>query len=155
MDDTIKVQENNTASTETQVPSGEEPTPTENVWMSFMPMILIFIVFYFLLIRPQDKKRREHEQLISGVKKGEEVMTSSGIFGQVVKINDNDNSVILAIAPKIEIKIAKSAILEIRSRNAGNKNLNDKNNKDSKIEKKSKENKNNKDEAPQEPEKSA
>ena len=79
-------------------------------------MVLIFVVFYFLLIRPQEKKRRNQETLVSGVKKGEEVMTNSGLFGVISKINDSDNTVMLQIAKDVEIKVLKTSIADIVSR---------------------------------------
>lgn len=84
---------------------------------SLVPMLLIFIVFYFFLIRPQEKRRREKESLVGSVKKGEEVITNGGIFGVVTKINDADSTVELEIAENVRIKILKSSILDIKSRN--------------------------------------
>jgi preprotein translocase subunit YajC len=93
------------------------PPPVEsNGWTSLVPMVLIFVVFYFLLIRPQEKKRRNQETLVSGVKKGEEVMTNSGLFGVISKINDSDNTVMLQIAKDVEIKVLKTSIADIVSR---------------------------------------
>lgn len=86
--------------------------------MGFVPMILIFIVFYVLLIRPQEKKRKEHEELIHSVQKGEEIITHGGIFGKVVKIHD-DNIIDLEIAQNTIIKISKNAIADIISREKG------------------------------------
>ena len=85
-------------------------------WTSLVPMVLIFVVFYFLLIKPQEKKRKLQEQLVSTVKPGEEVITHSGIYGKVVKVNENDNTVIVSIGHNTEIKILKSSIAEIPSR---------------------------------------
>ena len=82
-------------------------------------MVLIFVVFYFLLIRPQEKKRRTQETLVSGVKKGgvlEEVMTNSGLFGVVTKINDSDNTIMVQIAKEVEVKVLKNSIADIISR---------------------------------------
>lgn len=84
-------------------------------WMTLVSMLLMFAVFYFLLIRPQEKKRKEHEQTLETIKKGEDVLTSSGIFGKVAKIND-DGTLIIEIAENVTIKIVKSAIAEIISR---------------------------------------
>jgi len=95
------------------------PQPPEslgNSWTSIVPMVLIFVVFYFLLIRPQEKRRRSQEDLVSGVKKGEEVLTNSGIIGIVSKINDSDNTILLSIAKDVEIKILKTSISDILSR---------------------------------------
>ncbi len=85
-------------------------------WTSLIPMILIFVVFYFLLIKPQEKKRKQQEQLVTTVKPGEEVITHSGIYGKVVKINENDGTAIIAISNSVEMKILKSSIADIPSR---------------------------------------
>jgi preprotein translocase subunit YajC len=107
--DTITVQDTSSAAA--------APPPVEsNGWTSLVPMVLIFVVFYFLLIRPQEKKRRNQEALVSGVKKGEEVMTNSGLFGVISKINDSDNTVMLQIAKDVEIKVLKTSIADIVSR---------------------------------------
>ena len=93
------------------------PAPVESAaWTSFVPMLLIFVVFYFLLIRPQEKKRRQQENLVGGVKKGEEVMKNSGLFGVVTKISDSDNTVMVQIAKDVEVKVLKSSIVDIVSR---------------------------------------
>ena len=88
----------------------------QNNIMGFVPMILIFIVFYFLLIRPQEKKRKEQEAMIASVQKGEEIITHGGIYGKVEKINDTDASIDLEIAKNTVIKISKNAIADITSR---------------------------------------
>ncbi|ABV75178.1 preprotein translocase subunit YajC [Rickettsia akari str. Hartford] len=83
---------------------------------SLIPMVLIFAVFYFLLLRPQEKRRKEIEKLVSNVKKGEEVLTNSGIYGIVTKVSENDNNVEIEIAKDVRIKALKSAIIDITSR---------------------------------------
>lgn len=93
------------------------PPPVESIWATgLVPMVLIFVVFYFLLIRPQEKKRRRQETLVSGVKKGEEVLTNSGLFGTVTKINDSDNTIIVKLAKDVEVKMLKNSISDILSR---------------------------------------
>lgn len=95
----------------------DAPPPIEPNWMSSLaPMVLIFAVFYFLLIRPQEKKRKAQESLVSGVKKGEEILTNSGIFGTVTKINDSDNTIMVNVAKDVEVKILKNSIADIISR---------------------------------------
>ena len=74
----------------------------------FVPLILIFIVFYFLLIRPQQKKAKEHQNYLSNLKKGDKVITSGGIFGQIAGIADN--VVTLEIADDVRIKVSRSSI---------------------------------------------
>lgn len=83
---------------------------------SFVPILLIFGVFYFLVLRPQEKKKKEHESFVLSAKKGEHVVTTSGIYGNVAKVNDSDNTVDLEIAEKVIVKIMKSSILDIVSR---------------------------------------
>jgi len=65
-------------------PAAQQPDPL----MSFLPLILIFAVMYFLLIRPQAKRQKEHKKLIDALSKGDEVLTSGGLLGRVVEIND-------------------------------------------------------------------
>jgi len=92
------------------------PESPGNSWTSLVPMVLIFAVFYFLLIRPQEKRRRAQQDLVSSVKKGEEVLTNSGIIGVVSKINDSDNTVHISVAKDVEIKMLKTSISDILSR---------------------------------------
>jgi preprotein translocase subunit YajC len=89
-------------------------------------MVLIFVVFYFLLIRPQEKKRRQQAQLVSEVKKGEEILTNTVLFGKVVEINDSDNTIMVQVAKDVEIKMLKNSIANIISRNKGEDSKNPK-----------------------------
>ena len=56
----------------------------------FLPLILIFIIFYFFLIRPQQKKAKEHKNMVSAIKRGDKIITSGGIFATVERVMDND-----------------------------------------------------------------
>jgi preprotein translocase subunit YajC len=75
---------------------------------SFLPLILMFVVFYFLLIWPQQKKAKAHKQVLSSLQKGETVVTSSGIYGTITGITDT--VVTLEIAEKVRIKVARNSI---------------------------------------------
>lgn len=97
-------------------PLPKAPDSSQSMWTSMVPMVLIFVVFYFLLIRPQEKRRRSQEEIVGSVKKGEEVLTTSGIIGVVTKINDNDNTIEVEVAKDTQIKMLKSAIADITSR---------------------------------------
>lgn len=77
--------------------------------IGFLPIVLLIVVFYFLLIRPQQKKAKEQKQFLENLKKGDEVVTSGGIYGKITGITDN--TVTLEIAEKIRIKVLKSAIV--------------------------------------------
>ena len=70
----------------------------------FIPLILIFVIFYFFLIRPQQKKVKEHKAMVEGLKRGDKVITSGGITGSVERLIDND---------KIEVEIAENVKVEI------------------------------------------
>ena len=70
----------------------------------FIPLILIFVIFYFFLIRPQQKKVKEHKSMIESLKRGDKVITSGGITGTIERIIDND---------KVEVEIAENVKVEI------------------------------------------
>jgi len=76
---------------------------------SFVPLILIFVVFYFLLIRPQQRKAKEHQQFLGSLKKGERVVTNGGIHGRITGLTDT--IVTMEIAENIKIKVNRGSIL--------------------------------------------
>ncbi len=78
-------------------------------FMSFLPLVLIFGVFYFLLIRPQQKKAKEHQAYLSNMKKGDLVVTSGGLHGSITGLTDT--VVTLEIAEKIRVKVSRQHIL--------------------------------------------
>ncbi|MBL7005327.1 MAG: preprotein translocase subunit YajC [Gammaproteobacteria bacterium] len=84
--------------------AAQQPDP----FMSFLPLIILFVIFYFLLIRPQQKKAKEHTALVSALKKGDEVVTSGGILGKITEAGDN--YVTVTIAEKTDIKIQRQAV---------------------------------------------
>jgi len=75
----------------------------------FIPLILIFVIFYFFLIRPQQKKVKEHKLMVSALKRGDDVITSGGIVGKVEKVFDDDK-IDLVISENVTIKVIKSTI---------------------------------------------
>ena len=76
---------------------------------AFLPLILIFVVFYFLLIRPQQKKQKAHAALISALNVGDEVLTAGGILGKVTGVSDH--YAIVKISDNTEVKIQKTSVL--------------------------------------------
>ena len=74
-----------------------------------IPLILIFVIFYFFLIRPQQKRVKEHKNMVSELKRGDEVITSGGILGRIERILEDDK-VELSIAENVNIKVVKSTI---------------------------------------------
>ncbi|WP_298398789.1 preprotein translocase subunit YajC [uncultured Azonexus sp.] len=77
-------------------------------FMQLLPMILMFVVLWFLMIRPQMKKAKEHKQLIAALQKGDEVVTGGGLVGRITKVDDN--YVTLEIAEGTEVVIQKPAV---------------------------------------------
>src|ERR1051325_430439 len=75
-----------------------------------LPLILIFVVFWFLLIRPQQKRMKEHKALIAAIKKGDEVMTAGGIVGKVIKAHDLSPTIEVEIADNVRVQIARGQI---------------------------------------------
>jgi preprotein translocase subunit YajC len=82
-------------------------------FISLMPLVLIFVVFYFLLIRPQQKKMKTHRDMIGGVKRGDKVLTGGGIIGTVVKVEDSDDVLLVEIAKDIRVRVARSTISDL------------------------------------------
>ena len=82
---------------------------------SILPLILIFFVFYFLMIRPQQKKMKEHKALIEGLRRGDSVVTGGGIMGKVTKVNE-DGTAEIEIAENVRIKVLKGTVTEVRNR---------------------------------------
>ena len=83
-----------------------------NAIASLMPIIFIFGIFYFLLIRPQQKKQKEHEKMVQELKKNEEVVTNGGIHGTVVNVKDD--TLILRIDENVKVEINKKAVAYLK-----------------------------------------
>ncbi len=81
---------------------------------AFIPLILMFAIFYFLLIRPQQKKAKEHKNMVAALKKGDRVVSSGGLHGTVTGITDD--AVTMEIAPKVRVKVSRGSIAGVMSR---------------------------------------
>ena len=75
---------------------------------AFIPLILMFAIFYFLLIRPQQKKSKQHKEMLGAVKKGDKVVTNGGLHGEITGMTDD--AVTMEIAPKVRVKVSRGAI---------------------------------------------
>lgn len=78
---------------------------------SFIPLILMFVIFYFLLIRPQQKRSKEHRSMISNLKKGDRIVTSGGLHGRITGLDDTNLTV--EIADKVRVKISRGNVAGI------------------------------------------
>ena len=79
--------------------------------MGFLPLILIFVVFYFMLIRPQSKRAKEHKKMLEALAKGDEVLTSGGLLGKVTELGEN--FVEVELADNIKVKVQRQAISSV------------------------------------------
>jgi preprotein translocase subunit YajC len=84
----------------------------------FIPLILMFVIFYFLLIRPQQKRTKEHRQMISNLKKGDRIVTSGGIHGRITGMDDATLTV--EIADKVRVKVARGNVSNLAQTAAPN-----------------------------------
>ena len=84
------------------------------------PLVLIFAVFYFLLIRPQQKKMKDHRSMVAALSKGDKIVTAGGLMGTIAKIED-ERIVSVEIAENIKVKVVRSTITEVISENSGKK----------------------------------
>lgn len=85
--------------------------------MSLLPFVLIFVVFYFLLIRPQQKRAKEHKAMIEALKRGDKVITSGGIIAKVSKIID-DNEIEVEIANDVKVRVIRATISQVQGKPA-------------------------------------
>ncbi|MBW1797109.1 MAG: preprotein translocase subunit YajC [Deltaproteobacteria bacterium] len=81
---------------------------------AFVPLILMFAIFYFLLIRPQQKKAKQHRELLSALKKGDRVVSSGGLHGVITGMSDD--IVTMEIAPKVRVKVSRASISGVASK---------------------------------------
>jgi len=86
----------------------------------FIPLILIFVIFYFFLIRPQQKKVKEHKHMVENLKRGDEVVTSGGIVGTIERVIDNDKVEVL-ISNDVKVEVIKSTGIQSLANNTETK----------------------------------
>ena len=82
---------------------------------SFIPLILIFAIMYFLLIRPQQKKQKEHAAMVAALRRGDQVITQGGLHGKVTKVKD-DNEIEVEIATGVKVRVVQSTIASVVSK---------------------------------------
>jgi len=87
------------------------PAQQSDTFMQFLPLVLIFVVFYFLLIRPQSKRAKEHKAMVGALAKGDEVVTNGGLLGRVTQVDDN--FITMKIADNVEVKVQRQAVANL------------------------------------------
>ncbi|GLI54466.1 preprotein translocase subunit YajC [Thermodesulfovibrio yellowstonii] len=91
---------------------GGQGDPIMSLVASLLPLVLIIVVFYFLLIRPQQKRAKEHRQMLENLKRGDKVITVGGLYGVVDSVNPN--TVVLKVAENVKLKFSKQSIAALR-----------------------------------------
>ncbi|MCI5111508.1 MAG: preprotein translocase subunit YajC [Marivita sp.] len=86
-----------------------------NAIAQFIPLILIFAIMYFLLIRPQQKKMKEHQKMVEGLRRGDVVITQGGLIGKVVKVKEN-NELDVEIAEGVKVRVVQNTIATVVSK---------------------------------------
>lgn len=76
------------------------------------PLLLIFVIFYFLLIRPQQRRMKQHQEMIGGVKRNDTAVTSGGLIGKVIKVDETE--IELEVAPNVRVRVLKGMLSEVR-----------------------------------------
>ena len=86
-----------------------------NAFAQFVPLIAIFAIMYFLLIRPQQKKMKDHQKMVEALRRGDQVVTQGGLIGKVVKVKD-DNEVEVELAEGVKVRVVQSTIAQVLSK---------------------------------------
>ena len=86
-----------------------------NPFIQMAPLILIFVIFYFLMIRPQMTARKKHMEMVSNVRRGDVVVTAGGIVGKVTKVLD-DNEIMVEVSEKVAVKVVKATLTDVRTK---------------------------------------
>jgi preprotein translocase subunit YajC len=90
---------------------------TGSALASFVPLILIFAIMYFLLIRPQQKKLKEHQAMVAALRRGDQVVTQGGLIGKVTKVKeDGSNEIEVEIAENVKVRVVKTTVAQVLSK---------------------------------------
>ena len=84
--------------------------------LQLVPFVLIFVIMWFLIIRPQQKRVREHQEMIKNVRRGDTIVTTGGIIGKVTKVVDGTPDIDVEIASGVNVKVARAMISEVRTK---------------------------------------
>ena len=96
-----------------QAPSAPAPSGGFGGIMGMLPLVLIVVVMYFLMIRPQQKKQKAHQAMISAVKPGDEVVTAGGMYGTVAGVDEKKNTIYLKVTNDVKIKVERFSITRV------------------------------------------
>lgn len=91
--------------------AGAGATGAPPAWINWLPIVGMVVIFWFLIIRPQMKRQKEHQQRVAGLKKGDQVITQGGLLGKVIKVDDTYAEI--EIAPNVKVKAVKHTIADL------------------------------------------
>lgn len=94
-----------------QAAAGTDPT---GGMIQFVPLLLIFVIMYFLMIRPQQKKVKQHKAMVEALRRGDQVVTAGGMIGKVVKVADAEVEV--ELAPNVKVRVVKNTVAQVLSK---------------------------------------
>ncbi len=77
---------------------------------ALLPMVLIFVVFYFLILRPQSRKQKAHQQMLQTLSKGDKVVTTGGIHGKIVKVNESEGTIIVKVSDDLKLTLDSGSV---------------------------------------------
>lgn len=84
--------------------------------IGFVPIILIFAIMYFLMIRPQQKKVKEHKAMVEALRRGDQVVTSGGLIGKITKVDEQKNEVEVEVAQNVKVRVVRDTIARVTSK---------------------------------------
>ena len=84
--------------------------------LGLMPIILVMVIFYFLLIRPQQKRAKQHKQMLSALKRGDKIITNGGLTGTIIKVIDDSETIEVEIAKDVKVNVVRTMIADIRGK---------------------------------------
>lgn len=84
--------------------------------IQFVPFLLIFVIMYFLILRPQQRRAKEHQELIKNIRRGDVIVTTGGLIGKVTKVFDESGEVELEVADNVRVRTVRSMVSEVRSK---------------------------------------
>lgn len=87
-----------------------------SAFAQFVPLILIFAIMYFLLIRPQQKKVKDHKAMVEALRRGDQIVTQGGIVGKVIRVKDGEVEVEVEIAQGVTVRVVRATIAQVRSK---------------------------------------
>ena len=86
--------------------------------LGLMPIILVMIIFYFLLIRPQQKRAKQHKEMLSALKRGDKIVTNGGLTGTIIKAVDDSETIEVEIAKAVKVNVVRTMIADVRDKDA-------------------------------------